>query len=85
MCRILGTPTEHEWPGVTMLQDWNSDFPSWQPLQLSRFAGNLDESGVDLCERLIQLDPKNRLSAKESLTHPYLLGYSATAGQQMEA
>jgi len=28
----------------------------------------------------MQLDPKNRLSAKESLTHPYLIGYSPSAG-----
>jgi cyclin-dependent kinase 1 len=72
--RILGTPSEAEWPGVSALQDWNNDFPVWQPLQLQRFTGGLDEAGVDMCERLLSLDPKNRLSAKECLSHHYLAG-----------
>lgn len=70
--RILGTPTDAEWPGVSALQDWNNEFPVWPPLQLSRFTGPLDDAGVDLCERLLVLDPKMRLSAKECLSHPYL-------------
>jgi hypothetical protein len=28
VCRILGTPNEEVWPGVTSLQDWNKKFPS---------------------------------------------------------
>ena len=48
--RILGTPTEADWPTVTSLVDWNKDFPVWQPLQLSRFTGAMEDSGVDLCE-----------------------------------
>ena len=76
--RILGTPTEAEWPGVSALQDWNNDFPVWQPLQLQRFTNGLEDAGVDMCERLLALDPKNRLSAKECLTHPYLNGYTET-------
>ena len=50
MYRVLGTPNEDSWPGVTTLQDWNEDFPVWPSLQVGRFTGNLSESGVDLCE-----------------------------------
>ena len=28
--RLLGTPDETIWPGVTQLQDFNSSFPSWE-------------------------------------------------------
>lgn len=79
--RILGTPSEADWPSCTLLPDWNNDFPVWVPLQLNRFTGNLDDAGVDMAERLMQLDPKNRLSAKECLTHPFLIGHSPQAGQ----
>ena len=28
-CRLLGTPTEETWPGVTSLPDFKSAFPKW--------------------------------------------------------
>ena len=28
---MLGTPVETIWPGVTLLQDFNSSFPQWDP------------------------------------------------------
>lgn len=69
--RILGTPTEDTWPGVTALQDWNEGFPIWPALQISNFCGNLNENGTDLVEQLVALDPRRRLSAHEALAHPY--------------
>lgn len=69
--QVLGTPTEATWPGVTSLKFWNDDFPEWTSLELVRFTGALEDTGVDLCERLLTLDPKNRLSARECLRHPY--------------
>ena len=35
--RILGTPTEKTWPGVSFLQDWNEDFPLWPILKIKNF------------------------------------------------
>lgn len=29
ICRLLGTPTEETWPGVTSLPDFKSAFPKW--------------------------------------------------------
>lgn len=72
--RILGTPSEDSWPGVTSLQDWNQDFPVWPALQLQRFVPNLSMAGVDLLEQLIALDPRRRISAQEALDHPFLSG-----------
>eukprot|EP00607_Mallomonas_marina_P002203 CAMPEP_0182437276 /NCGR_PEP_ID=MMETSP1167-20130531/84936_1 /TAXON_ID=2988 /ORGANISM="Mallomonas Sp, Strain CCMP3275" /LENGTH=297 /DNA_ID=CAMNT_0024630135 /DNA_START=655 /DNA_END=1548 /DNA_ORIENTATION=+ len=69
--RILGTPNEDSWPGVTCLQDWNESFPVWPTLLISNFCGNLDDFGVDLVDNLLKLDPRKRLSAKEALDHSY--------------
>ncbi len=49
-CRILGTPNEDVWPGVTSLQDWNEDFPIWPSLNIARFVPGLHEAGIDLLE-----------------------------------
>lgn len=69
--RILGTPDENTWPGVTRLNDWNDGFPIWPPLYLGKFCGSLSEAGIDLVQKLVTLDPRSRLNAHESINHPY--------------
>lgn len=72
--RMFGTPTEKTWPGVTNLPDWNTKFPTWPLLDLSLFLPRLSPEGVDLVQRLLSMDPKHRLSAREALQHPYFEG-----------
>ena len=33
--KLLGTPSEDEWPGVTKLRDWH-EFPDWAPQDLAK-------------------------------------------------
>lgn len=33
--KLLGTPSEEVWPGVTKLRDWH-EFPQWHPQDLSK-------------------------------------------------
>lgn len=53
--RIIGTPTEATWPGVTTLKNWNGSFPVWPRLQLSYFVPALCDQGIDLLEVCIIL------------------------------
>jgi len=69
--RVLGTPSEETWPGVTSLQDWNDSFPVWPSLAVSRLVPGLCDAGIDLLENMMQIDPKRRLSALEAMKHPY--------------
>jgi serine/threonine protein kinase len=46
--RLLGTPTEKTWPGVTDLPDWNPRFPSWDPREIAQYLPRLPEQGIDL-------------------------------------
>ena len=48
--RILGTPSEDIWPGVTKLRDYKTTFPKWPSIPLQNLVSNLnlDVFGLDL-------------------------------------
>lgn len=47
MHRLLGTPNEEVWPGVSKLMNWH-EYPQWKPQPLSTAVPNLDENGLNL-------------------------------------
>jgi serine/threonine protein kinase len=77
--RILGTPDETSWPGCSVLPDWNSSFPIWPALSLSKFAPSLSEEGIDLLEQMLALDPRRRITARDAMSHPYFADIAPTA------
>eukprot|EP00250_Pteridium_aquilinum_P026147 c3241_g1_i1 orf=403-1314(-) len=68
--RLLGTPDEKIWPGVSRMRDWH-DYPQWKPQKLSNIVPNLDTDGMDLLSSMLQYDPAKRITAKEALQHPF--------------
>ncbi|XVE86385.1 hypothetical protein DITRI_Ditri18aG0030800 [Diplodiscus trichospermus] len=68
--RLLGTPTEKQWPGVTSLRDWHV-YPRWEPQNLARAVPSLSSEGVDLLSKMLKYDPAERISAKAAMDHPY--------------
>lgn len=72
--RMLGTPSEKSWPGITLLRDWNFDFPVWPALKIKNFLPNCDQDAIDMIEKFLVLDPRFRMSAHEALTHSYVQG-----------
>ncbi|XP_034129311.1 cyclin-dependent kinase 1 isoform X2 [Drosophila guanche] len=75
--RILKTPTEDIWPGVTSLPDYKNTFPCWSTNQLTNQLKNLDANGVNLIQKMLIYDPVHRISAKDILAHPYFDGFEA--------
>ncbi|XP_017857039.1 PREDICTED: cyclin-dependent kinase 1-like [Drosophila arizonae] len=71
--RLLGTPNEQSWPGVSTLPDYKSTFPKWKSNQLSQLMADLDiyNSAVDLLAKIIVYQPAKRLSAEQILEHEY--------------
>jgi len=71
--RVLGTPTEANWPGVTELPEYKPTFPRWPTLSLSVVVPALvnDSSALDLLTQMLLYSPGKRLSAKTILQHPY--------------
>ncbi|KAL5335873.1 kinase-like domain-containing protein [Aspergillus crustosus] len=69
--RLLGTPDEIAWPGVTSFPDYKSSFPRWKREETHNLVPGLEEDGLDLLEALLEYDPARRISAKQACMHPY--------------
>ncbi|XP_027763371.1 cyclin-dependent kinase 3 isoform X2 [Empidonax traillii] len=83
--RILGTPTEVTWPGVTQLPDYKGSFPRWPKKEMKDVVPNLDRDGRDLLTQLLLYDPSKRISAKAALNHQYFLCRSSGTPEQRRA
>lgn len=75
--RVLGTPSEADWPGVTSFPDFKSSFPKWERKQDEEIVTKdavkmLGNEGLDLLEALLVYDPAGRISAKQACLHPYI-------------
>ncbi|KAF8233770.1 CMGC/CDK/CDC2 protein kinase [Tricholoma matsutake] len=69
--RILGTPNEDVWPGVSGLPDYKPAFPQWSHQDITRIVPTLDEQAIDMLKRTLTYDSAKRISAKRALDHPY--------------
>lgn len=74
MFRVLGTPTEEVWPGVSQLRDFKQEFPKWQDTHLSDVRAHgpsLGDAGIELLKMCLQFNPVDRPSARRLLVHPF--------------
>ena len=59
--KLLGTPSEDVWPGVTKLRDWH-EFPQWHPQDLTKVFPKLCPAGIDLMQKMFEYDPAKRIT-----------------------
>jgi tRNA A-37 threonylcarbamoyl transferase component Bud32 len=80
--RVLGTPNEAAWPGVSQFTDFKTSFPKWPRLADWRHLGWTDKSkpaplaqcdplALDLLSKMLVYEPTQRLTARGILKHPY--------------
>ena len=69
--RVLGTPNERSYPGVSNLPDFKNTFPQWNQQDLNTFVPGVNGNGIDLLAKMLVVDPSQRISAKLALMHPY--------------
>jgi len=75
--RLLGTPSEEVWPGVSSLPDYKPTFPQWSRKDVGEAVPQLDPYGLDLLKQMLTYDTAKRISAKRSLVHEYFEGFTA--------
>ncbi|XP_034475868.1 cyclin-dependent kinase 5 homolog [Drosophila innubila] len=76
--RVLGTPTEDSWPGVSHLSDYVA-LPSFPPItSWSQLVPRLNSKGRDLLQKLLVCRPNQRISAEAAMQHPYFTDSSSS-------
>lgn len=72
MFRMLGTPSEQDWPGCTSLPGWKATFPQHRPRLLdSRDAAGspLPPATLDLVQECLRYCPATRITALGAFGH----------------
>jgi cyclin-dependent kinase 7 len=74
VCLGVGTPTEENWPGVTKFPAYTVPSPP-TPLQpeshFQSLFGAAGHDGVDLMMKMMILDPRKRITARQVLEHQW--------------
>ena len=87
--RLMGTPSERSWPGISQFPEYKNNFHIYATQDLRLILPQIDQLGLDLLSRMLQLRPEMRISAKDALQHPWFrdLGQlrSQLAQQQVQA
>lgn len=74
--RLMGTPNEDVWPGVSTLPNfagiqWTQHQKQDLRSIIKYMDQVLDDSGMDLLYKLLTYDPTQRISAIKALNHEY--------------
>merc|ERR1719471_334952 len=72
----LGTPSVEQWPGLADLPEFKPTFPKWPAKgweNIRNTRAQVGTTGIDLLEKLMVYEPKERLSARRALAHPYFV------------
>lgn len=70
--RLLGTPTEESWPGISTIEEFKSyKFPKYKPQPFINHAPRLDTEGIELLLAFLKFESKKRISAEEAMKHGY--------------
>ncbi|XP_071335664.1 cyclin-dependent kinase 15 isoform X2 [Trachinotus anak] len=72
---VLGVPSEDSWPGVSLLPNYKAEwFHQSEPKQFRTVWKRLNQlpyKTEDLVQRMLKGVPTDRISAQDSLQHPY--------------
>lgn len=68
--RILGTPSDTQWSGITKLPHYKTNFPKWRSKNLNVLL-NGNEVAAELLSKTLLYDPFKRISAQDAMKHPF--------------
>lgn len=79
----LGTPTPTDWPSVSDLPEYKSDFYQYPPQPWQSLVPGIDAAGIDMIGKLLKQDPNQRISAKAAMEQSYFADILARLGGQL--
>ena len=72
--RLMGNPTEQNWPGISQNAKFNAiqwpNFPAYNLRELINVE-QIDDQGLDLLMKMLEYEPARRITARQALQHPY--------------
>ncbi|CAF0744624.1 unnamed protein product [Adineta steineri] len=79
--KLLGTPSEDNWPNIFLLPQFKSSFPKFkmQETKLREIMDN-DEIAYDLLKKLLTCDPTIRGAARFAIRHEYFNEHDSKKG-----
>lgn len=76
LCKVLGTPSEEDWPDITRLFSRISaafpEMPKYSKQKLSEFIPTASVAAIRFMEKMLQFNPKKRPTADQLLKSSYL-------------
>uniref|UniRef100_A0A8C7DI28 cyclin-dependent kinase n=1 Tax=Oncorhynchus kisutch TaxID=8019 RepID=A0A8C7DI28_ONCKI len=76
--RLLGTPSEDSWPGISGVDEFKSyNFPKYKPQPFINHAPRLDTEGIELVLSFLKYESKRRISADEAMKQAYFKSLGA--------
>lgn len=72
--KIKGTPNENYASALKDFPEWGANegnFENYPEQDIKNIVKNLDDEGIDLLQKFLQLEPEKRISAEEALKHPF--------------
>ncbi|MCJ1462128.1 negative regulator of the PHO system [Pseudocyphellaria aurata] len=80
--RLMGTPSERSWPGISQFPEYKPNFHIYATQDLRMILPQVDQMGLDLLSRMLQLRPEMRISANEALVHLWFRDLPTLRNQQ---
>lgn len=80
--RLMGTPSERSWPGISQFPEYKPNFHIYATQDLRLILPQVDQHGLDLLGRMLQLRPEMRISAKDALNHAWFRDLGQLRQQQ---
>jgi len=76
-CGVLGSPSMDTWPeGYRLAAAAGAHFPACPGVPYATLVPACCEEGVQLIEELLRWDPQRRITAVQSLAHPYFTNFT---------
>ncbi|KIW08686.1 serine/threonine-protein kinase pef1, variant [Verruconis gallopava] len=83
--RLMGTPSERTWPGITQFPEYKTNWPNYATQDLRVILPQIDQTGLQLLGSMLQLRPELRISAADALKHPWFADYNGLNRPQIPA